>query len=651
MHDLLADLETRSFVDLKAGGARRYAADRSTQITTAMWFFHGVKKSACTVHPFLGTHPISQLYADIAECIRLGGRFIAHHVNFDANVIAGPNQCPFLIIPVENVSCTMARAQALALPAGLDELCMALNLKGKDPRGRALVQMTCRIQPSGPWKGRFNEDVEVYRELMAYNDQDVNCLIAVHQTLPELPPAEREIFERTWRKNDRGLPIDLTLANAIAARRAEIEFEISQQLAELTSNVVTAVTQRKRILDWANGGNRAAGLTGTKKHEVAEALENPDLHPDVRVVLEILQESGGSAPTKAQALLNRHVGGFYKDGTRYFGARSGRGTSEGANMFNIARPSGKYDTARVIEGLKLGFKYDNTALTDALRGTICALPGYAIIDNDLSNAEYRLAMWQAGDDDRLRLLAADQDPYMYNAVRMGWVPAEALQMDKEAAKKRWPHERQNAKPVTLGGNYQLGWRTYKASLRKTGQLISDEKAQDDINGYRNANPLLKTLWKHLKDAFWNCIYEPPGRYFYAGKVAFIKDGTTIWLILPSGRAVPHYSVYVGQDGNMGFWRARFGAMLPQKVFGGSLLEITCQCMTRDLITAIEGDVEREMPDVILLLDIYDSVVAMAPVEVAKQRAEQMRAIMRRPRPWTAGLPIDAEGYVAERMKK
>ena len=102
---------------------------------------------------------------------------------------------------------------------------------------------------------------------------------------------------------------------------------------------------------------------------------------------------------------------------------------------------------------------------------------------------------------------------------------------------------------------------------------------------------------------------------------------------------------------MGFFRAKFGAMLPQKVFGGSLLEISCQAMTRDIITACETDIENEMPDTVLLLDVYDSIVALAPVEVAKQREEQMRAIMRRQRSWTEGLPLDAEGYSAPRMKK
>jgi hypothetical protein len=624
-------------VDLKTAGARRYASDISTQITTASWFVHGTMKTACPVHPHLGTHSIDQLYLDLMAC----DRFVAHHANFDANVLRGPNQNPFLNIPVQKVSCTMARAQALSLPGGLDELCSTLNIKGKDPRGRALVMLTCKPQRDST----FNEDVATFRELLAYNVQDVNCLMGVDKLLPELSLEERKVFERSWRKNDIGLPIDIELASAIAARRREIEHEAETQLREITDNQVTAVTQRQRILTWVNSGNRAAGLLGTKKHEIAEALENPDLHPDVRLVLEIVQESGGSAPTKAQALLNRHVNGWYKDATRYYGARSGRGTSEGANMFNIAKPSGKYKVEDVILGLRAGFKYDNTALTDALRGCIVAPHGYSIIDNDLSNAELRLALWQSGDEGRLAILQQPGgDLYMHNAITMWGLPATAT-------RETHPKERFDGKTTTLGGNYQLGWKTYKAHMRKIGMTISDIKAQDDIKNYRKANPQLTKLWEALKTAWYNCFYDPPGRYYYAGKIALFKDGTTIWMVLPSGRSIPHYSVFVGQDGNMGFFRAKFGAMLPQKVFGGSLLEISCQAMTRDIITACEDDIEQEMPDTYLLLDVYDSIIALAPVEVAKQREEQMRVIMRRQRNWTEGLPLDAEGYSAPRMRK
>jgi hypothetical protein len=123
------------------------------------------------------------------------------------------------------------------------------------------------------------------------------------------------------------------------------------------------------------------------------------------------------------------------------------------------------------------------------------------------------------------------------------------------------------------------------------------------------------------------------------------------MLLPSGRAVPHYSAHITYGGEMAFFRAKFGAMLRQKAFGGSLLEIACQSMTRDLVTAAEADIERELPDVVLILDVYDSILSLARADVAVVRSQQMREIMRRPRSWTSGLPLDCEGYESERMRK
>ena len=640
--DLPCDLETRSRIDLKRAGARRYAADPSTQITVAVWEFRGIKKRACTVYPELGTHTLTDLYSDIRQC----RRFIAHHANFDVNILLRQN--PFLELPLSKIDCTMGRAQALALPGGLDEVCTALGLKGKDPHGRAAVHATMKPDKSG----YFNEDVGVFTALCRYADQDRECLITLDERLPPLSADERLVFERTWRKNEIGLPIDVQLATAIAMRRQEIEQASTVRLMELTQNSVTKLTQRQRIVEWCNSGNRAANLENTQKHIVAEKLADDNLHPDVREVLELLQSEGGSAPLKAQALLDRHVNGWYKDATRYFGARSGRGTSEGVNTFNIARPSGKYDGKdgrptidSVIAGLKQGFKYDNIALTDCLRGLIVAPDGWMVCDNDLSNAEYRIALWMAGDTDRLNMLAAGGDPYIYNAIAMGRCPPGST-------RHTHPHERQSYKSVTLGGNYQLGWKTYMSHQRRAGNNMDEIKARSDIDGYRSANPLLVQLWYALSDAFKFAIYEQPGRIFPAGKVSFQKDSHgTVWMLLPSGRAVPHYSAHITYGGEMAFFRGKFGAMLRQKAFGGSLLEIACQAMTRDLVTAAEADIERELPDVVLVLDVYDSILALAPTSVVDDRCEQMRHVMKRPRHWTAGLPLDAEGYHASRMRK
>jgi DNA polymerase bacteriophage-type len=637
--DLLADFETRSRTDLKKAGARRYAADPSTQVTTVVWFFRNQWKTACTVHPHLGTHTLADLYADVRLC----RRFVAHHANFDVSILRAVN--PFLDLPLSKICCTMGRAQALALPGGLDQVCTALGIKGKDPRGRQLVNATCRPQRDGS----FNEDVQTFKELLEYNVQDVRCLIELDSRLPPLSPDERLIFERTWRKNDTGLPIDIELATAIAMRRQEIEQESTQKIKELTQNAVTKLSQRQRIIEWANSGTRAAGLESTQKHIIAEKLADDGLDPDVRLVLELLQAEGGSAPLKAQALLDRHVGGYYKDATRYFGARSGRGTSEGANLFNIARPSGKYDIDQVIQRLKQGHtSLDNTALTDCLRGCITSPPGWMLMDNDLSNAELRIALWMAGDTERLKIMEEGGDLYMANAIRI-------LKLPPDANKKTHPKQRQVFKSVTLGGNYALGPKTYMAHQRREGRRIDLDEATTDIYGYREANPKIFArdgLLSQLNDGFRFAIYEPPGRIFPAGKVSFQKDQhATVWMLLPSGRAVPHYSAHVAHGGEMAFFRGKFGAMLRQKAFGGSLLEIACQSMTRDLVTAAEADIERELPDVYLGLDVYDSILAWAPAAVAKERSEQIRAIMRRPRHWTAGLPLDCEGYEAQRLAK
>jgi DNA polymerase bacteriophage-type len=650
--DLLADVETRSRTDLKKAGARRYAADPSTQVTTAVWWFRGVMKTACTVFPHLGSHTMPDFYNDIRDC----RRFVAHHANFDVNVLLKQN--PFLQIPLNKIDCTMARAQSMALPGGLDQVCKTLGVPGKSKEGHAIVMATCKPQRDGT----FREIESEFRDLLAYNVQDVRCLFDVDARLPPLSPHERLIFERTWRKNEIGLPIDVHLATAIALRRQEIEQESTITLMELTQNAVTKLSQRQRIVEWCNSGNRAAGLENTQKHIVAEKLLEEDLHPDVRIVLELLQAEGGSAPLKAQALLNRHVDGYYKDATRYFGARSGRGTSEGANLFNIARPSGQFDGKegrptidQIIDRLKQGHTtLGNTALTDCLRGCIVAPPGWMVCDNDASQAELRFALWMAGDQERLNVIATPgSDLYMYNGIRVFNLP-------QTATKATHPKERQTAKNVTLGGNYQLGWKTYMAFLIKTAKEnglrrsdITEIKARTDIDGYRQANPLLVRLWYDLADAFKFAIYEQqPGRIFPAGKVAFQKDTHgTVWMLLPSGRAVPHYSAHITHTGEMAFFRGKFGAMLRQKAFGGSLLEIACQSMTRDLVTAAEADIENELPDVYLVLDVYDSILALAPATIAKERSIQMREIMKRPRSWTAGLPLDCEGYESERMRK
>jgi DNA polymerase len=644
---LFLDIETRSRCDLKAAGARRYAADPSTQITTASWRWADDPCSydACNI-PGL-EHLGNATMSDFQSAVARARHIVAHHINFDANVIfatLGPWG-----LTLDKLDCTMARAQRVSLPGGLDELCNALQVQGKSLDGHRLVMATCKPRKDGT----FNEDPAIFRQLLAYNVQDVACLQSVDRMLPPLPPDELEIWRRTWRKNALGLPLDLELCERIAVKRAEVELQLSKDLRSLTNGAVAAVTQRQRIMTWLQ--SKKIKIPNLQKATLELWLKSEDLPFDVWQVLDHLFQSGGSAPTKAQALLDRHVNGIYQDGTRYFGARSGRGTSEGVNFFNLARPSGRNDTDDVIRRLKAihTASFTNTELSDVLRGAVVAPPGMKLLDVDLSNIELRLSLWFAGDREKLAQLANDEDLYANTAAIGMGIPG--------LTKKTHPKQRQAYKKVVLSGGYAIGvMRLFNAF--KTDKDLPYEFRRDLTyaqvaaihSGYRDANWRLQACWKELDTAARAAIFNR-GAIIPAcgGKLLFQwrRDVDILDLTLPSGRVIPHYQPKITDEGELVFYRAKYGRMLESRAFGGSWLEIACQSSARDILTGVERQVEAELPDVQLMLDIYDSIVALAPAAVAEQRMEHIIQIMRRVPPWAEGLPLNAEGMFGDRMSK
>lgn len=647
MRVLLIDVETRSRIELKTAGARRYAMDPSTQITTACWHWKGDSHvySACNIPglAYLGSHTM----ADFVAALMAADRIVAHHVNFDACMIfATLGPCGLIL---EKLDCTMARAQRISLPGGLDELCKALGVPGKSADGHKLVMATCKPRRNGT----FNESPEIFYSLLAYNVQDIRCLVAVDALLPPLPPEELIIWRRTWRKNAFGLPLDLHLCALVARHRDSIERQTGAELCELTGYAVTAVTQRQRILEWVRA--RDIWIENTQRPTLELMLEREDLPFDVWYTLTLLFEAGGSAPTKAQALLDRHVGARFQDGTRYFGARSGRGTSEGVNMFNLARPSGKHNPVEVIRRLKAEPNgiFTNTELSDVLRGAICAPPGYLVIDCDESNIELRLSLWFAGDTEKLEMLGRGVDLY---AMTASWAMGIS-----NLTKESHPKERQAYKKVVLSGGYGIGiirlyfaFKTDKDLPFEYRRDITQQQVAAIHKGYRTVNKPLQKCWKELGDAFRVALVNPNVVIeVCGGKIRFCYNPTTdvLDMILPSGRVIPHWRPRFDEYGELTFWRAWHGKMRECRTWGGALLEIACQSSARDILTAVERAIEIELPDVTPLLDIYDSVVCLAPEAVAKERKDQIIEIMRRPLPWTVGLPLNGEGYVAERMQK
>jgi len=195
----------------------------------------------------------------------------------------------------------------------------------------------------------------------------------------------------------------------------------------------------------------------------------------------------------------------------------------------------------------------------------------------------------AGDTERLGVLASGGDPYIYNAITMGRCPPGST-------RKTHPLERQSYKSVTLGGNYQLGWENVYGAPTTRGNNMGEIKAQSDITGYRKQIRYLCRCGTHCTTRSNLRSTSYPAVFFRLARLHSRRTATELFgcCCLPAApyRTIPRIITYGGE---MNFFRAKFGAMLRQKAFGGSLLEIACQSMCRDLVTAAEADIENECP--------------------------------------------------------
>ena len=230
------DLETFSAADLKAVGAHRYAEDPSFEV---LLFGFAFDDDDPTVIDLTAHEPIPK---DVLDALRLNGIIksgwniaferacLARHLGFDQ--------------PAGQWEDTMVLASVCGLPMGLGDCGAALHMsadKAKDKDGKALIRWFCK--PCKPTKTRPNrtrhmpEDYpEKWSRFVAYNGQDVVAERAIRKTLAQWAPtgAERKIWVVDQQINDRGIRVDLTLANAAREMDRAYKAELTQQAIALT---------------------------------------------------------------------------------------------------------------------------------------------------------------------------------------------------------------------------------------------------------------------------------------------------------------------------------------------------------------------------------------------------------------------------------
>ena len=407
------DFETRSAVGIHEGLDRYIRAAEPIILTCAQ-----------------GDEPVrlitdkEEMRHELDTAVLARETFVAHNAPFDwAAAYFGLG----VAIPLDALRCTRAQAYAHGLPGSLDLLGRVLRLAEDDQKlgaaGKAGIRLFCIPKADGGYNDAISHPAE-WREFCDYAVRDTATLRAIHRKLPTHNYTGEAL---QWAALDslvnwRGFRFDKPLAVAARSLLELAKAEHGKAIYAATDGEVGAATQRARLLEYLNR-RYAAELTDLRAATVREMLEQDDLEPGLRFLLEARLEAAKSSGAKYGRGLTL-VGP--QDRLRWthqvFGAgRTQRDSHKGFQPGNMARQSmkSKYVSEVVVPAIMDGSALDdhllvggpNTACANALRASIVAAPGNELVDADYSNVESRVLAWLAAETHALAKYRAGDDLY------------------------------------------------------------------------------------------------------------------------------------------------------------------------------------------------------------------------------------------------
>lgn len=682
------DFETRSTVDLRKTGTYVYAESDTTDVWCAAY--------ALNDDPVSLWVPGGPCPPEIEGHVRAGGLVTAHNAAFE-RVIWRHILTPRYGWPepsLEQWRCTMAMALALSLPAGLDDLAGALSLpERKDDAGyRKMLQMAKPRRVNEDGSIVWWDDAERRQVLYAYCRQDVVVEREIERKLLQLRPYEQRIWQIDQKINDRGVFVDVDLCEAANVIADEMQARLDRGMRAATENAVRACTNAKQLTEWLN--QRGVACDSVNKDWVERTLGRSDIPADVRTALELRQQGSKTSTAKADALLlGKSSDGRAKGLTQYHAAGTGRWGGRRFQPQNLKRPDETTNIPLAISLIKsrdldamLVFYDDPMSIVgDCIRGMVTAAPGRVLRAADFSNIEGRVLAWLAGEQWKLDAFAAfdrgdGPDLYKVTAGNILGKPAEDVTK---------PERQSIGKVAELALGYQGGVgammtmskgkvdfaglydmlaeklpdhaesaaKAYEDRGRGAGLTAEGWQAAEIIKlGWRAGHAGVVQFWRSAESAAIAAI-ESPGVICSAGKVRFVKNGSFLFMQLPSGRclayAYPRLSDdvtpwgapirkirFMGVDSLTKQWRLL-------DTYGGKLVENATQAVARDVLAHSLDVLDRAGWPVVL--HVHDE--AVAETDPTFGSTEDLERLMAQTPAWLAGCPVSAEGWSEERYRK
>jgi hypothetical protein len=434
----------------------------------------------------------------------------------------------------------------------------------------------------------------------------------------------------------------------------------------------------------------------------------------VRRAMEICMEVNKTSVAKFKRMVDSvtpHDGRLH-DIMLFNGAdRTGRWSGKGVQPHNFVRGYMEnmcdvWDDIKTLDLDYITLIYGEplVCLAKACRGALIASPGKEIYAADFNAIEARKLAWLSGCTRLLNLFQERGDPYIDMASAIYKRPI--TKADKT--------ERQLGKKAILGLGYAMGWEKFQATVwADEGIWLPDEMCQEIVRLYRKEMyPEIPKLWKDAGNAAILAV-QKGGEHFCGGDEVGIgavsyfmsDDRRFLHCRLPSGRLLAYYlpkvSVRVtyrfaatnehGNPTTVNFpakksvpqhrvrWHAEKLAEKAHKkllsdtpesflsphlsfmgrdiftkkwkrvgTHGGTLVENFDQAASRDLLAEAMYRIDQR-PEFDLLLSIHDEVIAEAAKDTCTLK--EFESLMAEVPDWAPNMPITAEGWIGQRLRK
>ena len=331
----------------------------------------------------------------------------------------------------ESWHCSMIHARTLGLPSSLAEVGKVLGIEQqKMTEGKALIKFFCVPYDTIDGVPQFHNPKdypEKWKIFKAYNKRDVEAELEIDRKLSRFPVPNFiwQEFYLDQEINDRGILVDMQLADKAIRLDAEAKEELTSEMKRLTG--VENPNSVYQLLDWLETqGYKSDSLGKAQVQELIKTAKEP-----VKSVLQMRLQLSKSSVKKYQAMeaakcKDNRVRGMFS----FYGAsRTGRFCSKIIQIQNLpqnhlpdlteARELVKYGSFDSVQML-----YDDVpdTLSQLIRTAFIPRQGMKFIVADFSAIEARVIAWLAGEEWRMKAFANGEDIYCASASKMFGVP-------------------------------------------------------------------------------------------------------------------------------------------------------------------------------------------------------------------------------------